>query len=444
MKIIQVPFCYHPDPVGGTEVYVQALSQHLQQQGLDIIIAAPGAKNESYQHQSLSVRRFAGSSSLGNLRNLYGIGDPQAAINFSQILKREQPDLIHLHAFTPAVSLRLVRAAKQSKIPVIFTYHTPTVSCQRGTLLQSGTKICDGKLDLRTCTPCTLQGMGMDEHQARSIGSVPAAIGQILGTFGLQGGVWTALRMRELVQCRHQAFHQLMAEVDRIIAVCDWVKDVLKSNNVPPDKIVVCRQGLCQPLMPLAPNTDRSPPGSLKLVFLGRLDRIKGVDLLIRALATMPNLPVSLDIYGISQSSGEDRYQDELATLAQTDPRITFKPPIPSSAVITTLIQYDAIAIPSQCLETGPLVVLEAFAAGIPVLGSRLGGIAELVKDDVNGVLIDASSVSAWANAIQDLCLDRVKMARLRSGISPPSTMESVAEQMRLIYNLLLEPSQNR
>jgi hypothetical protein len=59
----------------------------------------------------------------------------------------------------------------------------------------------------------------MDEHQARSIGSVPDAIGQTLGIFGLQGGAWTSLRMRELVQCRDRAFHQLMAEVDRIIAV---------------------------------------------------------------------------------------------------------------------------------------------------------------------------------------------------------------------------------
>jgi glycosyltransferase involved in cell wall biosynthesis len=434
MKIIQVPFGFYPDPSGGTEVYVEALAQHLQRQGVEIIIAAPGEKNESYQHKSLSIRRFAVSSAMDNLQDLYGLGDSQAAINFSQILDSEQPDLVHLHAFTSAVSIRLVRAAKQRQIPVVFTYHTPTVSCQRGTLLQNGTQICDGKLDLHTCTRCALEGMGMEDRQARLIGSLPPEIGQILGNLGLQGGAWTALRMSELVKCRQQAFSDLMAEVDHIVAVCDWVKDVLLLNNVPQAKITVCRQGLCHELMPHRTNNDLDSTTSLKLVFLGRLDRTKGVDLLIQALATIPNLAVTLDIYGISQSSGRDIYQDELVNLAQTDTRITFKPPIPSTQVIPTLIQYDLLVVPSQCLETGPLVVLEAFAAGIPVLGSRLGGIAELVKNGVNGVLVEASAVEDWAIAIEDLCLDRVKLAHLRWAISPPSTMETVAQKMEFIY----------
>jgi glycosyltransferase involved in cell wall biosynthesis len=438
MKIIQVPFGFYPDPAGGTEVYVAALAQQLQQQGVEIIIAAPGEKNESYQHQSLSIRRFAVSNSIDNLQNLYGLGDSQAAINFSQILDSEQPDLVHLHAFTSAVSIRLVRAAKQRQIPVVFTYHTPTVSCQRGTLLQNGTQICDGKLELHTCTRCALEGMGMEDRQARLVGSLPPGIGQILGRVGLGGGAWTALRMSELVQCRQQAFNDLMAEVDHIVAVCDWVKDLLLHNNVPQSKITVCRQGLCHSLIPPAMKRDLDPATSLKLVFLGRLDRTKGVHLLIQALAEIPNLHVTLDIYGISQSSGRDLYQDDLVMLARTDARITFKPPIPSAQVIPTLLLYDLLVAPSQWLETGPLVVLEAFAAGIPVLGSRLGGIAELVKNGVNGVLVEASSVNAWAMAIQDLCLDRSKLAHIRSGISPPSTMKTVAEKMNFIYGLHL------
>jgi glycosyltransferase involved in cell wall biosynthesis len=276
--------------------------------------------------------------------------------------------------------------------------------------------------------------MGMEDRQARLVGSLPPEIGQILGNVGLQGGAWTALRMSELVQCRQQAFGDLMAEVDHIIAVCDWVRDVLLLNNVPQSKITVCRQGLCHPLMPQTTKSNLGLSTSLKLVFLGRLDRTKGVHLLIQALATIPNLPVTLDIYGISQCSGRDRYQDELVNLAQTDTRITFKPPVPSAQVIPTLIHYDLLVVPSQGLETGPLVVLEAFAAGIPVLGSRLGGIAELVQNGVNGVLVEASLVEDWAMAIQDLCLDRVKLTHLRSGISPPSTMETVSAKMELIY----------
>src|SRR5207245_929905 len=58
------------------------------------------------------------------------------------------------------------------------------------------------------------------------------------------GGIWTALRMRELVQRRHRATRALLTEVDHVVAVCEWVRDVLLRNRVPAEKITMCRQGI--------------------------------------------------------------------------------------------------------------------------------------------------------------------------------------------------------
>ena len=96
------------------------------------------------------------------------------------------------------------------------------------------------------------------------------------------------------------------------------------------------------------------------------------------------------------------------------------------------------IAVPSRGLETGPLVVLEAFAAGVPVLGSNLGGIAELVRDGVDGALVALDDVGAWAQAISDLSADRERIEKLRQGIQPPRTMRAVAAEMAVIYERLL------
>jgi glycosyltransferase involved in cell wall biosynthesis len=442
VKIIQVPFCFHPDPVGGTEIYVEALSHHLQSQGLNILIAAPGDTSQTYQHNQLPIYRFALSPHRANLNHLYGEGDPQAALAFSDILDHERPDLVHLHAFTTGVSLRLVRAAKQRHIPVIFTYHTPTISCQRGTLLKNGTEVCNGKLDLHTCTKCTLQGLGLDPLAANLIGSLSTIVGKGLGALQLQGKLWTALRMSDLVERRQTAFHHLMTEVDHIIAVCDWVKDVLLLNQVNTEKISVIRQGLCHDTLEHPfPKLATAATSPLKLVFLGRIDSTKGLHILVQALATLPHLPITLDIYGISQSSDSNPYQDHLIALAQQDSRITFEKPIPSAQVVQTLAQYDLLAVPSQWLETGPLVVLEAFAAGIPVVGSRLGGIAELVEDGLNGILVEPSSVGDWASTIESLCLDRSQLQELQAGISPPPNMHSVALQMISIYRQAIEVS---
>jgi len=101
------------------------------------------------------------------------------------------------------------------------------------------------------------------------------------------------------------------------------------------------------------------------------------------------------------------------------------------------LSAYDFVAVPSRWLETGPLVVLEAFAAGVPIIGSRLGGIAELVRDGMDGILIEADSVGAWSATLQRLCDDRALVERLRWNIRYPRTMDDVADDMIALYHRL-------
>src|SRR5665213_1416457 len=155
MKILQVPFCFLPDPIGGTEVYVANLARRLMHSGVEVLVVAPGKTSCVYTIQDFRVRRFAISDATGDIAALYGDGDRLAAEEFARILDEESPDVVHIHAFTPAISLRLMRACRRRGVPVIFTYHTPTVSCQRGTLMLWGAGRCDGRLERARCTACT-------------------------------------------------------------------------------------------------------------------------------------------------------------------------------------------------------------------------------------------------------------------------------------------------
>src|SRR5262249_8635614 len=152
-----------------------------------------------------------------------------------------------LHAFTAAVSLQLVEAAKEAGIPVVFTYHTPTTSCQRGTLMRWGKELCDGRLDVPLCAACSLQGLGLRTSLAAAAAKLPASFGRALGDLRLAGGFWTALRTTELVTLRHTAFRELMRQADRVISLCSWVSELLQTNGVPPEKIELCRHGLPTP-----------------------------------------------------------------------------------------------------------------------------------------------------------------------------------------------------
>ena len=439
MKIIHVPFCYWPDPVGGTEIYVRSLAREQQRKGLEVLVAAPAAQDARYVHEGVDVRRFRIAGEVQDVSELYGEGDALAASAFGRIVDDERPEIVHLHAFTRGVSLRLVREVKRRGVPVVFSYHTPTVSCPRGTLLRWGTEVCEGVLDVSACTRCTLQGHGLNRFGSALVGITPARFGRVLGKMGASGGMWTAARMTELVQMRHSAFQGLMAEVDHVIGLCHWVKEVLLRNGVPESKITVSLQGLNDGQDTRAERPRATLP--LRIAFFGRLDPTKGVDILIRVFKGNPALSAQLDIFGVVQGQAGDTYQKALISQAAGDARIRLLPPIPSGEVIATLRDYDLLAVPSQCLETGPRVVLEAFAAGIPVLGSNLGGVAELIQHGVNGVLVEARSIDAWARAIQSVA-DPSLLERLRLGIRPPRRVVDVAGQMGQIYaNLLRVPT---
>ena len=444
MKVIHVPFCFAPDPMGGTEIYVATLAQDLQNLGVENVIAAPAAASTSYTSGGLQVRRFGEATGKVDLRQLYGVGDPEAAAEFDKILNEEKPDLVHLHAFTQGVSVQLVRAAKQRKLPVVFTYHTPTASCLRGTLMRWGTTVCDGKLHVRRCAECTVHGLGLSRPLALAVGALPPWVGRSLGNAGLHGNVWTALRMSELTALRHKMFRSLMMEIDHVVAVCNWVRDVLLLNKVPLSKITLCRHGIRSTLSDAAGSAAAPPAVStdqLRIAFLGRYDQTKGLHVLIEALRVDRSLKARLDIYGVVQSAASERYRREMHALAANDPRIAFLDPLPSHKVVAVLRGYDVLAVPSQWLETGPLVALEAFAAGIPVIGWDIGGLAEIVKHEIDGLLIrpTARHAAAWADTLRRLTEDRALMVKLKAGVRQPRTSAQVAREMSELYGSLLK-----
>ena len=127
------------------------------------MIAAPGEKSSSYEHNGLAVERFAVSREVNDIREIYGNGDPRATEQVARILDQYKPAIVHFHAFTKGASLQMVKEARRRGIEVVFTYHTPTVSCQRGTLMHWGTKVCDGILNVHRCTACTLNGLGLNK-----------------------------------------------------------------------------------------------------------------------------------------------------------------------------------------------------------------------------------------------------------------------------------------
>ena len=439
LKTIHVPYTFAPDPIGGTEIYVEALAHELRARGVESLIAAPSSSDvdESYNHQGLRVRRFReGRESRSMLREIFGLGSAEAAAGFARILDDERPDVVHIHAFTRAVSVLLVQVAKQRGLPVFFTYHTPTVSCQRGTLMVFGKQTCDGALDVERCSTCSLHGLGMPISAAKLVSQQPKLVSYLLEAINLRGSVWTALRMPELIEVRHGSFRTLMQDVDKVIALSQWVRELLLCNGVPDGKIVNCPHGLPVAIAANQPQIDaeRVP---LRVAFLGRADPVKGPDTLIKAMRLLPDADIELHLY-ILQGDENNAFWKSLRRLAQGDRRIAFMPAVPHQEVVSLLRGYHILAVPSRWLETGPLVILESFFAGTPVIASRLRGIAEKVKEGHNGLLLHPDDIASWANAFYNCAHDRNLLSSLRRGAISYRSMADVAREMIQLYEVVV------
>jgi glycosyltransferase involved in cell wall biosynthesis len=146
--------------------------------------------------------------------------------------------------------------------------------------------------------------------------------------------------------------------------------------------------------------------------------------------------PIQLKICAVPAHENERQYEEGVRRQAAGDPRIQIDGPVPRSALPELLAASDALVVPSIWLETGPLVVLEARAAGLFVLGSRRGGIAELVDESDAGELVEAGNVDAWSAAIARLTVQHAK-GGLPLPSRPVRTMQTAATEMASLYRSL-------
>lgn len=437
MKVLHCSYSALPDPPGGTELYVGALCRALKRVGVDSVVIAPGASDRAFEEDGYRTRTFALRGPI-TLESLYGGEDKQASDVFGRLLDQEAPDVVHQHALSPACSVQLMREAKRRGLAVVFTHHTPAVSCQRGTLMEWGRSACDGRLDVGRCTACSLHALGGSEAFSRVLAQVPVSAGAAIGHLPLSGGAFTALRMTSLLATRHAELRALWDLADQIVVLAPWTQRVLRANDVPEHKVLLCPHGIevegWRPRIGMSAGKQ-----GLKVVHLGRVDPGKGTRLLIDAFKALPQGGMTLDVIGVVQSESQRAVLDDLVQAAAGDPRIRFLPPVRHAAIVETLAAYDLVAVPSQLLETGPLVVLEAFAAGVPVIGSKLGGIADKVAHEHDGLLVDPpDSLTSWRDAL-DRCQRFPEFVHdLANGIRPPKSVTAVADEMLALYSRLL------
>jgi glycosyltransferase involved in cell wall biosynthesis len=216
------------------------------------------------------------------------------------------------------------------------------------------------------------------------------------------------------------------------------MEEMLVKNGLNPDKVTYSRFGI-RPITSEAHEPDVA--GKFRIGFIGGLTEHKGAHLLISAVRRLPKIAsIALRIYGRNDLFPE--YLKKLRQLAEGDQRIHFCGTFPNEQIGKIFAGLDVLVVPSIWYENTPLVIYSAQAAGCPVIASNLGGMAEVVEHEKNGLLFKAGDVAGLASAIERLARDRELLQQLAANAIRPKSISRYAAELKNIYDETLKKRQ--
>ncbi len=425
---------YYPDNVGGTERYTQTLARDLIALGYRITIAAPALddREQHYAYDDVPVYRYPIDVSP-TTNEVQGTTPPRYFATFTRWLEAQRPDLVHMHSVTRGCGFFHARQVKSLGLPLCVTVHVPGVTCARGTMQRWGHVPCDGEMRVPRCTACVLHDKGVPRLVGYAMARMPARLARLADRW--RNRLSTGVRMAELLTHRQTHMLTLLTLADHVVVVSQWLHDVLRRNGVASHHLTLSRHGLSESLLgPRAPRPLPQASAPLRLGYVGRFDPTKGVHVLVEAMRRLPaSTPITLDLYGSASGGEEQRYLATVRQQAEGDARIAFRGQMTEDTRREVFGSFDMLAVPSTWLETGPLVVLEAFAAGMPVVGSDSGGIAELVSHGESGLLVKTGSSKAWTRTLREVA-DRWRQGQWTWRIPSVRASRDAALDMQRIY----------
>ena len=367
MKILLVnKFHYHK---GGSETYYFALADALRQAGHQVIFfAMESPRNEPCEQEAYFVSNVeyngpqgAAAQLKSAVKLLYSF---EAKKKFAALLEQEKPDIVHLNLVHRQITLSVVDACQAAGVPVAFTQHDLICVCPNYTCL-SPQGICEDCLGGHF-GPCVQKSCIKGSKAKSLLGAAEARLYRWMGSYNKIGLYITP-----------SEFYRQMLEKAAFTK-----RPIRHLTN----------------FLPLGTEYRALPAQSDDLLYLGRLSREKGLATLLKALKECPGTRLKV--------AGEGPQRQELETLSAQlglEDRVEFLGFLQGEPLRKLVADCRAVVLPSEWYENGPYSVMEALAAGKPVLGSRIGGIPELVRDGQTGFTFRAGDEGEMAGAIEKL-----------------------------------------
>lgn len=239
-------------------------------------------------------------------------------------------------------------------------------------------------------------------------------------------------RILDFLTARRAAVDALIGAVDHFLAPSRFLRQMFIDCGWPADRITHSPYGTIALGEPT--NAPRGA-GPLRVGFMGSIIPQKGAHVLVEAHGHVTPGKITVDIHG--DPTVDPSYGEELGRRTATG-EVRLRGPFAPDGLEAVLRELDVLVVPSLWYENAPLVISEAFACGIPVVTSKLGGMAEMVRDDIDGRLFDPGDARQLAGILEGLADDRAALLRLREGVRAPRSVEDDVQSLQRLYEGLL------
>lgn len=344
--------------------------------GEDVVFAQEKSLLEKHEHHVFSYERSNDElESKGALPRVLGaaaaVWSRTTYSEFSQLLRRLSPDIVHVHNTSLVISPSVFWACKDMQVPVVHTVHNYRLLCPNTAFYRDG-------------HPCESCAGGNMWH-------------------GIARGCYRSSRLATSVAASAVAYHWHRGTwthaIDRCIAPSNFLREKLISGGLAPERITV------------KPHFVEPDPGVIShreryAIFVGRLSPEKGIATILKAWEQLGDIP--LRIVG----DGPERAELE-AVCREKKLNVQFTGNVPRMQVFTHLQRARLLVFPSITYESFGMGIIEGYASGVPVVASDHGAMRELVQNGHTGLRFRPADADDLAHTIRSLWPDEEALVRM-------------------------------
>jgi glycosyltransferase involved in cell wall biosynthesis len=318
---------------------------------------------------------------------------------FRDFLAEARPDVVHvLHVMH--LGADLLEEARTWGLPTFVHLTDYWFLCPRTQMLDFEGRLCAGPSDPWRCVQCAAEVNGNYQHlleMARLLGRGRPDAVPPPGP-GVSAEVASFHRLNEVARNRWPWLRERLLAADGLFAPSRYLLDRFEENGIPAGRITHLPYGLEPERTRPAPAERRAGPR--RFGFIGNIAPFKGALLALDAFRSLPGLPAEFHLFGAAFSEGREGLE-VLRQKVAGDERIRLRGPFDPEELPRVLAEIDVLIAPSLWHENAPFVVLEALAGGVPVIGADVGGIAEVLRPGLDGLLFRRGDVADLARSLR-------------------------------------------